>query len=85
MSKQQQTTDAGATRAEPNGVEGEGSYTGTQRYNERLKKHIESEDTEALGEEAKRALEGDERAELEDAERRAKRGPTPPRPEPSQR
>jgi hypothetical protein len=85
MSKQQQTNDAGATRAKPNDVEGEGSYTGTQRYNERLKKHIQSEDTEALGEQAKRALEGDERAELEDAERRAKRGPTPPRPEPSQR
>jgi hypothetical protein len=85
MSKQQQTNDAGATRAKPNDVEGEGSYTATQRYNERLKKHIQSEDTEALGEQAKRALEGDERAELEDAERRAKRGPTPPRPEPSQR
>jgi hypothetical protein len=85
MSKQQQTNDAGATRTKPNGVEGEGSYTGTQRYNERLKEHIQTEDTEALGKQAKRALEGDERAELEDAERRAKRGPTPASPEPSQR
>jgi hypothetical protein len=75
MSKQQQT-NAGA--AKPDGVEGEGSYTGTRRYNERLKKHVETEDIEQLGEQAKRALEGDERAELEDAERRAKRGPMPP-------
>lgn len=85
MSKQQQASNAGSPQAKPGGVEGEGSYTGTQRYNERLAKHIESQDTEELGKQAKRALEGDERAELEDAERRAKRGPTPPRPEPSQR
>lgn len=85
MSKPQQSNNAGATEAKPSGVEGEGSYTGTRRYNERLQKHIQNEDTEALGEQAKRALEGDERAELEDAERRAKRGPTPQRPEPSQR
>jgi hypothetical protein len=85
MSKQQQTDNAGATQNKPGSVEGEGSYTSTQRYNERLHKHIQNEDTEALGEQAKRALEGDERAELEDAERRAKRGPTPPRPEPSRR
>ena len=84
MSKEQQT-NAGATPSKPNGVEGEGSYTGTRRYNERLKKHVETEDIEQLGEQAKRALEGDERAELEDAERRAKRGPMPPKPEHSQR
>lgn len=76
MSKQQQT-NAEAGRATTSGVEGEGSYTGTQRYNERLKKHIENEDTEQLGEAAKRALEGEEGAELEEAEQRAKRGPTP--------
>ena len=84
MSKQQQT-NAGATQAQPSAVEGEGSYTGTRRYNERLKKHIENADTEELGEQAKRALEGDERAELEEAEQRAKRGPAPPKPPASQR
>jgi hypothetical protein len=67
------------------GVEGEGSYTSARRYNDRLQKHIEDEDVEAQAEAAKKALEGDERKELEDAERRAKRGPVPPRPEPSQR
>lgn len=84
MSKQQQT-QGGATPTTPGSVEGEGSYTSTRRYNERLKKHIENTDTEELGEQAKRALEGDERAELEDAERRAKRGPAPIAPEPSER
>ena len=71
MANQEQT-------AKPSGnVEGEGSYTGTQRYNERLKKHMQSADTEAEAEAAKRALQGEERGELEEAERRAKRGPTP--------
>ena len=55
---------------------GEGSYTGTRRYNEHVKQHIQSNDPEQLAEEAKRALEGDEREELEEAERRGKRGPT---------
>ncbi len=58
-------------------VEGEGSYTGTRRYNEHLKKHIETQNTEELAEKAKQALESDEREELEEAERRAKRGPKP--------
>lgn len=84
MSKPQQT-DAGAPPSKPGNVEGEGNYTGTRRYNEHVKKHAQTADTEELGEQAKRALEGDERAELEEAEQRAKRGPTPPRPQPSQR
>lgn len=57
--------------------EGEGSYTGTRRYNEHVKQHIANNDPEELAKEAKRALEGDEREELEDAERRGKRGPAP--------
>jgi hypothetical protein len=82
MTKPQQTNpDA----AQPKGVEGEGSYTSTQRYNDRLQKHIEDEDVEAQGQAAKKALQGDEREELEEAERRAKRGPVPPKPAPSQR
>lgn len=63
------------SKQDTSAIEGEGSYTGTRRYSERLKKHIESSDTEQLGEEAKRALEGDERAELQEAEEQAKRGP----------
>jgi hypothetical protein len=76
MSKHQQG-NAQSPQQKPNGVEGEGNYTGARRYNEHVKKHVENADTEELGEQAKRALEGDERVELEEAERRAKRGPTP--------
>lgn len=77
MSKQQPIN--GAPPAKPS-VEGEGSYTGTRRYNEHVKKHVETQNTEELAERAKRALEGDERAELEEAEERGKRGPNPPSP-----
>ena len=76
---------AGATPAKPEGVEGEGSYTATRRYDEHVKKHIETGNVEEEAKRAKQALEGDERAELEDAERRAKRGPVPPKPEHSRR
>jgi hypothetical protein len=76
--KQEQTQ---TTPVAGEGVEGEGSYTGTRRYNEHLKQHIETHNTEELAEQARKALEGDEKAELEDAERRAKRGPMV-RPEP---
>lgn len=84
MSKAREPS-AGATQAKPEGVEGEGSYTGTRRYNEHVKKHLETGNVEEEAKQARQALEGDERAELEDAERRAKRGPVPPKPEPSRR
>lgn len=85
MTKQNQSSKG---EASPQGgkVEGEGSYTSTRRYNEHLKRTIETKDTEELGEQARQALEGDEREELEEAERRAKRGPkTPLSPEHSKR
>jgi hypothetical protein len=90
MNKQDQTSTSGeqtkpGVGGEEPGVEGEGSYTATHRYNEQVKKTIENEDVEELAERARRALQGDEKAELEEAERRAKRGPVPPRPAPSQR
>jgi hypothetical protein len=62
------------TKAE---AEGEGSYTGTRRYNEHVQQHIANNDPEELAEQAKRALEGEEGEELKEAERRAKRGPAP--------
>lgn len=71
MAKQDQDT------ASPRKVEGEGSYTGSRRYNEGVKQHIANNDTEELAERAKRALQGEERQELEEAEQRAKRGPSP--------
>ncbi len=84
MSKAQQPS-ASADQTKPEGVEGEGSYTSTRRYNEHVKKHLDDGNVEEEAKQAKQALQGDERSELEDAERRAKRGPVPPRPEPSQR
>ena len=83
MTKHQ--TTASAPQNDPDKAQGEGSYSGTHRYNEGLKKHVESGKSEELAEEAKRALQGEERAELEDAERRAKRGPAPQKPKVSQR
>jgi hypothetical protein len=81
MTKQNQS---GGKQEQSTQVEGEGSYTSTRRYNEHLKQHIETQNTEELAEQARKALEGDEKAELEEAERRAKRGPVV-RPEPSKR
>jgi hypothetical protein len=83
MTKHQ--TTASNAQNDPDRAQGEGSYSGTHRYNERLKKHVDSGKSEELAEEAKRALEGDERGELEDAERRAKRGPVPQKSKVSQR
>jgi len=60
-----------STPDEPN-VEGEGSYTATHRYNEGLQEHIQNHDVEREAEEAREALEGDERQELEQAEARGK-------------
>jgi hypothetical protein len=83
MNKQQDESTGEQTKP---GLGGEGSYEATERYNERLRKHIQNEDTEKLGKEAKRALEGNEKSELEEAERSAKRGPAPqPKPAHGQR
>jgi len=53
-------------------VEGEGSYTATHRYNEGVREHIQKHDVEREAEQARQALEGDERRELEQAEERGK-------------
>lgn len=62
------------TGAPQPGVEGEGSYTATRRYNEGVQEHLATHDVEAEAEEALEALEGEEREELEAAEERGKRG-----------
>jgi len=58
------------------GVEGEGSYSATHRYNEGLKRSMEKGDTEKLAKAAEKALEGPEGEELEAAAEAAKRGQT---------
>lgn len=58
-----------------NKLEGEGSYEGTRRYNAGVKKKIAKGEVGPAAEEAKRALDGPERRELEEAEKEAKSGP----------
>jgi hypothetical protein len=69
--QRRQHTSAGAPD-EKQHVEGEGSYTATHRYNEGVREHLEHHDVESEAEAARKALEGDERAELERAEQRGK-------------
>lgn len=74
--KNQRSQRSSAEEREPEAteqVEGEGSYTATHRYNEGLKEHLRTHDVESEAEEAREALEGDERTELEQAEQRGKR------------
>lgn len=65
-------------------LEGEGSYTATRRYNANLRRAVAKGDSEKLGEEARKALEGPEGSELRKAEKEAKRGRPLPRRRPSQ-
>jgi hypothetical protein len=58
-----------------NAVEGEGSYTGTRRYNEHLAEHQREADIDKLAEQAREAVEGDEAEELKRAEEAGRRGP----------
>ena len=58
-----------------NKLEGEGSYSATRRYNAGVRDHVRSADVAQLGKKAAKALEGPEGAELEKAEKLAKRGP----------
>jgi hypothetical protein len=56
-------------------LEGEGSYSATRRYNEKLKSHVREQDVSKLAEDARRALEGPERTSLRKAEKSARKGP----------
>jgi hypothetical protein len=56
------------------GVEGEGSYSGTREYNERTAKFIEKGKVEKAAQEAKRAMDSDEAAELKKADAQGKAG-----------
>lgn len=56
-------------------LEGEGSYTGTRKYNQGLAEHQQTADVEGLAEKAREAVEGEEGEELREAEERGKRGP----------
>ncbi len=67
-------------RAKSGKMEGEGSYEGTRRYDSGVEKFVSEGRTEALADEARRALNGQEARALRDAEASARRGPSIPRP-----
>ena len=56
------------------GVEGEGSYTATHRYDEGVARTVAAGKTEELGNAAAKALDGPEGDELRAAEKAAKQG-----------
>lgn len=56
------------------GVQGEGNYDATRRYDEGVKKSVDKGHTEELAEKAKKALEGPEGDELRKAEEKGKAG-----------
>ena len=59
-----------------NGLEGEGSYTGTREYNKHVEHHQKEADVDALADKARKAVEGPEGPELKRAEEQGKRGPS---------
>lgn len=65
---------AGAGKATTEGLEGEGSYSATHRYDAGVARSVAKGDTEKLAEEAAKALDGPEGAELRQAEQSAKHG-----------
>jgi len=71
MKKEKKPANAAAKTA---GVEGEGSYTAARRYNEGVKRAVDSGKTEELAQKAKEALAGPEGPELERAARIGKKG-----------
>lgn len=57
-----------------NGVEGEGSYNATHRYNAGVEKSVRQGRTDELAKKAEQALDGKEGEELREAEARGKKG-----------
>ena len=56
------------------GIEGEGSYSGTRDYNKRTADFIKKGKVDEAAKEAERAMESDEAAELKKAEAQGKAG-----------
>jgi hypothetical protein len=71
----QDTTKQDASKKSPKDrIEGEGSYSGTKAYNEATAKFIEKGKVEKAAQEAKRAIDSGEAAELQRAEAQGKAG-----------
>ncbi len=74
--------DTSKKQTPKDGVEGEGSYSGTRDYNERTAKFIEEGKVDKAAQEAKRAMNSDEAAALKKAEAQGKAGDTHAKPKP---
>ena len=72
MSESSKNDQAKNDQAKKN--EGEGNRTADRKYREGVRRHVESGAPKPAGEEAQRALEGDEGEELRQAEEEAKAG-----------
>jgi hypothetical protein len=66
--------DTRKNKTPKDGVEGEGSYSGTRDYNERTAKFIKEGKVDPAAKEAERAMDSDEAAELKKAEAQGKAG-----------
>jgi hypothetical protein len=75
-----ETMDPKSNSVQGEGVQGEGNYEATRRYNEGLKKSVDKGTAEELAEEAKKALEGREGEELREADEKGKQGGNKPVP-----
>ena len=62
------------------GIEGEGSYSGTRAYNEATAKFIKEGKVDKAAREAERAMDSPEATELKDAEAKGKAGEIPRKP-----
>ena len=60
------------TQSKPSKVEGEGSYSGTKQYNEKTAEFLKSGKVDKAAKEARQAIDGDEKEELEAAEKEGK-------------
>ena len=66
--------DTSKNKTPKDGVEGEGSYSGTREYNERTAKFIKEGKVDKAAKEAERAMDSDEAADLKKAEAQGKAG-----------
>jgi hypothetical protein len=62
------------SKKKDSGIEGEGSYSGTKAYNEATDKFLKKGKVDEAAQEAKRALDSKEAAELKAAEAKGRAG-----------
>jgi hypothetical protein len=68
------TSKPNAPKNPKDGLEGEGSYSGTRAYNKATKDFVATGKADKAARDASRALDSDEAAELEAAEAKGKAG-----------